>query len=188
VMQLSPDSPASKAGLKMMDIIRKIDGKVMKNTNDVQKHVLAQEVGKTIVVEVLRNGKPVDLKVNLEQMPETFGLSARDAEKLPGARGNEVGTAGSLGIRVQKLTPELARGMGLENKEGLAVSAVRENSPADKGGLKAGDAIVQVNGQEVLDEKALEKALKDGEAKKSSVLLVNRAGTPMFLVIAHVEK
>lgn len=188
VMQLSQDSPASKAGLKVMDIIRKIDGKQMKTTNDVQKSVLAQEVGKTIALEVLRNGKSVELKVNLEQMPDTFGLSAKDAEKMPKSKVNEDGMAGSLGFRVQKLTPELAKGMNLDIKDGLAVSAVRENSPADKGGLKAGDAIVQINGQEVTDESSLEKALKEGEEKKSSVLLVNRGGTPMFLVVSHVEK
>ncbi len=188
VMQISEKSPAFSSGLKPMDIIRKIDGKVMKNTNEVQKYVLGREVGQTITIEVMRNGKPVELKVKLEQMPDAFGLNARDAGLLPKAGGSSEGLSGSLGIRVQKLTPELARGLGQENKEGLAIADVRSGSPADKAGLRAGDVLVQVNSIDVADEASLEKALKEGEAKKSSVVLVNRSGTPMFLVVNHAEK
>ncbi len=187
VMQISEGSPAAKGGFKVMDIIRKIDGKVMKNTNDVQKFILAQEVKKTVVIEVLRNGKIVDLKVNLEQMPDSFGLSSKEARLLPKAKAEEDGLAGSLGLSVQKLTPELARSMGLETKEGLVVSGVKSGSSADKAGLNTGDVIVQVNGQDVTDAGALELAIKEGEAKKSSVILINRAGTPMFLVVNHAE-
>ncbi|HMM59364.1 MAG TPA: PDZ domain-containing protein, partial [Candidatus Rifleibacterium sp.] len=91
------------------------------------------------------------------------------------------------GFKVQKLTPEMARSMAVDAKSGLVVAGVRETSAAEKGGLKAGDVIVQVNGQEVADEEAFEKSLKEGEAKKSSVVLVNRSGTPMFLVISHTD-
>lgn len=187
VMQLSEDSPASKGGLKPMDIIRKIDGKVMKTTNDVQKSILGMEVGKSVDMEVLRNGKATELKIKLEQMPDSFGLSPREISKLPRPKQDGEGLTGQLGFKVQKITPELARSMDLDLKTGLAVAGVREESAAAKGGLQAGDVIVQVNGQEVSDEEALEKSLKEGEAKKSSVILVNRAGTPMFLVVSHAD-
>lgn len=187
VMQLSDGSPAAKAGVKPMDIIRAIDGKVMKSTNDVQKYVLSREVGKEIELEVLRNGSSKKLKVMLEQMPDSFGLAAREVITRPKSRDND-SLAGSLGFMLQNLTPELANSLGVDVKEGLAVSEVTPGSPADKGGLKAGDVLVQVNGQEVKDEKNLNAALAEGSARKSSVILVNRAGTPMFLVIAHSDK
>jgi len=120
-------------------------------------------------------------------MPDSFGLSPREISKLPRPKQEDEGLTGQLGFKVQKITPELARSMGLDVKSGLAVAGVREASAAEKGGLKAGDVIVQVNGQEVADEETLEKSLKEGEAKKSSVVLVNRAGTPMFLVISHTD-
>lgn len=187
VMQISENSPALKGGLKPMDIIRSIDEKTMKNTSDVQKYILSQEVGKTVKMGVLRNGKTSEIKVKLEQMPDSFGLRSNEVGKLPKSPSDSTGLAGTLGFRVQKLTPELAKSMGADTKDGLAVAGVKSGSAADKGGVRAGDVIIQVNGQEIADEEALEKALKEGETKKSSVLLVNRSGTPMFLVISHAE-
>lgn len=187
VMQISEDSPAFRGGLKAMDIIRRIDEKPMKNTSDVQKYILSQEVGQTVKMGVLRNGGNVELKVKLEQMPESFGLNPAEAGKMPKSPLALPGLPGELGFRVQKLTAELAKTMGVDLKEGLVVAEVKSGSAAEKGGLRAGDVIVQANGQEIADEKALEKALKDGESKKSSVMLVNRSGTPMFLVISHAE-
>ncbi|MDD2997847.1 MAG: PDZ domain-containing protein, partial [Candidatus Riflebacteria bacterium] len=187
VMQIAEGSPAARSDLRPMDIIRKIDDKTMKNTNDVQKHVLGCEIDREIRLEVLRNGKTKEVKVKLEQMPASYGLAAGEIvpqSKLPSG----TGIFEDLGFRVQQINAEMAREMNIGKDKGLVVVSVRSESPADNGGLKSGDVIVQVNGLEVIDEKKLEEALEEGNKKKSSVLLVNRAGMPMFLVVAHPEK
>ncbi len=57
---------------------------------------------------------------------------------------------GSLGIRIQELTPQLASALGLENSnKGAIVSEVAENSPAEKAGLQPADVIVAINDQPV---------------------------------------
>lgn len=55
-------------------------------------------------------------------------------------------TRGYLGIIIQKLSPELAKSFGIENRKGILVSQVTKDSPADKAGLKRGDIIIGFNG------------------------------------------
>lgn len=185
VMGVTEDSPAGKAGFRKMDIIRSFNGQEMKATEDVQKYIFSRKVGEEIKAQILRNGKPVELKIKLEQMPETFGLAASDIKETPVKINKSLAVTDKLGLKVQKLTSELAKSMGLKASTGLVIAGVKEDSFADKAGLKKGDIITQVNGSDITNEADLEKALKEGESKKSSVFLIERATVPMFLVVQH---
>ena len=184
VMDVTENSPASKAGLRKMDIIRSFNGKDMKTTEDVQKYIFSRNVGDEVKTQVLRNGKPVDLKIKLEQMPSTFGLASSEIRENP-VRTKPLALTDKLGLKVQKLTDELAKSLGIKTTSGIVVAGVKEDSAADKAGLKKGDVITQVNGSDINNEADLEKALKEGEKKQSSVFLIERATVPMFLVISH---
>ena len=56
---------------------------------------------------------------------------------------------GWLGISIQELTPEIAKGFGLKNTKGVVVSKVLSDSPAEKAGIKDGDVITRFNGEVV---------------------------------------
>ena len=187
VMEVTKDSPAGKANLRKMDIIRKLNGKEITQTEDVQKFIFNQKVGAEVKAEVLRNGKPVELKIKLEQMPETFGMTASEIKDMKPKTKNTKALAitDRIGLKVQKITEDLAKEMGLETSEGLVIAGVKEDSFADKSGLRKGDVITQVNGSDITNEADLEKALRDGEKKQSSVFLVERAGVPMFLIVSN---
>ena len=58
-------------------------------------------------------------------------------------------TRGWLGVSVQELTPEIAEGLGLEETEGVIIAKVIDGSPAEKGGLRDGDIIVEFDGKPV---------------------------------------
>lgn len=58
---------------------------------------------------------------------------------------------GYLGVVIQQLTRELAESFDIEQSQGILVSQVNEDSPADRAGLKTGDVIVQYRGQPVKD-------------------------------------
>lgn len=194
VMEVNPNTPSAKAGLQQMDIIRAIDGKEVKATNDVQKYILGRQVGDTVIFDILRNGEKKTVKILLERMPRTFGL--RDPEDMMHQEEKAEGKNEaerpymSLGFTFKILTPDVATAMRLERKSGLVVMEVREGTPSYEAGLQPRDVITQVNGKSVTDEDSLVAALKTPSgAKKSSVFVVLRDGTPLFLVVsAESEK
>jgi serine protease Do len=71
-------------------------------------------------------------------------------------------TRGWLGVTIGNLTPDLARGFGLEGKKGALVQdLVGEDSPAARAGIKAGDVIVEFNGRKVESDHELVQLVAD---------------------------
>ena len=81
---------------------------------------------------------------------------------------------GVLGITIQTLTPDVARGLGIKQTEGVVVTQVQAGSPAEKAGVKAGDVIVSLDGQPVTSNSEL-----------TSSLGVMRVGTAVTLGIVR---
>ncbi len=62
---------------------------------------------------------------------------------------------GMLGVNIQNINEDLAKGLGLKDSKGVLVSNVRSGSAADKAGLKRGDVITAINGETVEDANVL---------------------------------
>ncbi len=183
ILDIKSDSPADKAGLKAMDIITEFDNKLVKSTSELQKLVIQSEVNKTVKVKVLRNGQTKTLKLTLEQMPQSFGLSESEIAELPSKKSiNEID---ALGVSVKTFTPEMASKMRTEHREGVVITSVKAGTKADNSGLKTGDIVLQVNGEEVKTDSEFEKAISNTKSNNSYVFLINRSGTPMFVVISN---
>nr|WP_175802958.1 Do family serine endopeptidase [Burkholderia anthina] len=60
-------------------------------------------------------------------------------------------TRGWIGVEPQDVTPEIAESFGLAQKSGAIVAGVLQGGPADKAGIKPGDILVSVNGEEITD-------------------------------------
>ncbi len=58
-------------------------------------------------------------------------------------------TRGRLGVLIQDMDKNLAESFGIDQREGILVAQVMEDSPADKGGLKQGDVILELDGTKV---------------------------------------
>lgn len=85
-------------------------------------------------------------------------------------------TRGWLGVQIQGLTPELADSLGLKKVAGALVAAPQDGSPAQKAGIKAGDLITELNGNEVKDARDLAKKVAELEPGSEATINLNRNG------------
>jgi len=96
---------------------------------------------------------------------------------------------GWLGVGIQPVTEELAKGFRLQGAEGALVTSVREGSPAASAGLKSGDVIVEYDGRKVARASELPRAVAETPVGKHVTLKVVRDGTPLTLTatVARLE-
>ena len=83
-------------------------------------------------------------------------------------------TRGWLGVGIQPLTPELAKGFSVSAEDGILVNQVMPKSPAEAAGLKTGDLILSVDGKPVKDARELQRIIAETEIGKSIELTILR--------------
>jgi serine protease Do len=113
-----------------------------------------------------------------------FDIPASTAERVVGElKANGHVTRGWLGVQIQGLTPELADSLGLKTITGALVAAPQDGSPAEQAGIKPGDLITEVNGQEVKDARDLAKKVADIAPGSEARLTLNRDGQTKTLTV-----
>ena len=138
VAQVTPNSPASQAGIKQGDVITALNGEKVENSSALQVAVSELAPGTTISLDVLRNGNPTTVKL-------TIGSYNGDHQELA-ENGGDGAQTGKLGLGVADLTQDArAQLQAPENLHGALVERVRPASPAEDAGLQPGDVILEVN-------------------------------------------
>jgi Do/DeqQ family serine protease len=164
VANVSPTSPAARAGLKTGDLIVAIDGQVVDDPNAFDYRFATKPLGGTAQIGLLRGGKEARVTVELEPAPDV----PRD-ELVIRAR------SPFLGAKVANLSPALAEELRIDSKaEGVAVIDVPDGSVAARYGFRRGDVIVTVNEQPIAKTRDLEKAA--GGSSRTWNVTILRAG------------
>jgi serine protease Do len=174
VADVSPDGPAAKAGIQKGDIILKLNGQPVSDYNDLSLRIAETPPGGVVRLQVFRQGKTMDIAATLAEFPEKTEQAAAVEQK-----------GGPMqGVEVQTLTSDIASQLGLPpNTFGVVVSSVAPGSPAAGAGLQRGDVIQEVNHKRVSNVADYESALR-GAGDQSVLLLVNRGGTTIYMVIS----
>jgi Do/DeqQ family serine protease len=170
ISQVYEGSPAEKAGLKIGDIVVQLDGKKIKDSQDVVREVLKRQVGQKILFEVIRDGKRVEISVITTQMPSP------PTEQKPSGPGKEW-----FGLRVTTVTPDIAKQLGLAKAEGVVIEGVEMGSAAQGVGFRKGDVILEVNRQRIKDEKDYRNAMEKVKPGQGVLLLISREGSTFFV-------
>jgi serine protease Do len=175
VADVTPDGPADHAGLRVGDIVLRIDGRPMDSLPLLAFSLYARHEGDRLRLRVQRGAQEIALDVPVKDRPDEIDrLSDRiDPEK------GVVRQLGVLGLDINsELTPILPR---LRIASGVVVAARTPDPHAADVSLSAGDVIHAVNGRPITTMLQLRDALDRLDAHSSVVLQVERDGTFHFV-------
>ncbi|MGB8913438.1 MAG: Do family serine endopeptidase [Candidatus Sulfotelmatobacter sp.] len=176
ITQVETDSPASKAGLNVGDVITGLDGQRVSDASQLQIEVGQKEPGSNIKLEVLRDGKNITIPVTLEEM------GSRDKEGK--AVAGNANSKPRWGLGLTDMTPELRDQLQASSDvHGAVVEQVQPGSPADNAGLQRGDVIVSVDRHPVHDAADVQKALSVVPKGQDALILVWSNGGSTFRVL-----
>ena len=175
VGDVTPKSPADKAGIKSGDVITEFNGKKVTDSRRLKLEVARIAPGRSVPLKVLRDDATKTLQVVVKEMPGTEELAKADAS------GKDTGTLNGVGVadldahaRQQFEVPEAV--------QGAVVTEVQPDSAAAEAGLKPGDVIQEINRKPV---KGSEEAVRLTENAKDKVTLLRvwRGGSSHFVVV-----
>lgn len=180
VSQVEPDSPGSRAGLKVGDVITELNGKKVDSSGQLQAAISSQRPGNKVTLGILRDGKSMSVPVTLE------GLSKKSEE----ASARNEGSQGKArwGVGLQNLNADMRDQLQLpENVKGVVVTNVVPGSPADNAGISRGDVILEVNRHQVQSADDVKRELGNVPADKDAMVLVWSNGGSSFRVMHAAE-
>jgi S1-C subfamily serine protease len=159
IVDVIPSSPADEAGLQGSDrqatidgdqirvggdVITAIDGQPVKTFDDLVTYLArSTEIGQSVTLDILSQGREKQAKVTLVARPESQKQEKQTKE--------DTTDQAWLGIWGTTLTPDIAKAMQLpSDQKGVLVEQVQQGSPADKAGLRGSYKPVTIGGQQVL--------------------------------------
>ncbi len=170
---VSPGSPAAKAGLERGDVVLELNGVPVSGPDDLSVRVSEMQPGTVAHLKIFRAGASHDIDVTLGELNE----------KLAAAGAASGSPAVVNGLQVQNLTPDVARQLHVSPATtGVVVSSVDPTSAAAAAGLQPGDIIEQVNHKAVQNVNEYQQATA-AAGNRPLLLLVNRGGVTHFVVI-----
>jgi serine protease Do len=201
VMDVEPDSPAAKAGLKENDVITQYDGQVIEGTVQFRRLVRETPAGRTVTLGISRNGSTQNISVDLGDRSAFFGKKMKGkmrdfdnayAFSMPNpdfsfAVPMVEGRSPLLGVSAEDVSGQLGSYFGAPDGAGVLIREVRPGMAAEKAGLKAGDVIIKVDGKPVHTLADLRAQLKDKGDQKSVSLGILRKGAEMNVAVT-IEK
>jgi serine protease Do len=182
-------SPASKAGLQKGDVVLEFNGQRVEGTDQFIRMVRETPVGHKVTLQIIRNGAQQTLTAVVGShmdhefsiapeggysftMPQMPTMPVLPRMPMDSPRPMLLWKNGSVGIEAESLSGQLADYFGV--KDGVLIRSVAKDSPAEKGGLKAGDVVTKVNGEAVTSPGEISSQVHSGNGRRSIPFVVMR--------------
>lgn len=173
---VTPNSPAEKAGIQPGDVILRIDGKPVnarfpEEIPLVYLQIAELPIGKTVSIDLLRNGKRHTVQAQVERMEPYYG---------------EEDEFRTLGFTARDITRPMARISRLP-EEGVQITGVRPGFPLDTAEpkLSAGDAIIQFGERKIRNLKDLRDAIEVHKNQETIPIVFQRRTESLMTVIRN---
>jgi len=177
VSQVNEGSPAFKAGLQVDDVITMVDGQKVGSGGSLTRTVALKPPGSTSTLEVFREGRKQELKVQLGTRPDLEGLGARTPQGEEAAQSSQA----RVGLGLSNVDPRMAEQAGLKSARGALVTEVQPGSPAERADLTVGMVVVEADRKPVRSAEELAKLIRHAPAGSTLLLRVEAPGGGRFL-------
>jgi len=181
VKDVTPDGPASKAGVRPGDVIVEFEAERVRSARQLSRLVQESTVGRAVPLKIVRDGRQLNLTMTPAEAegPMAFGdwlgprLDNVPSVRVPPFNPDDFANlfpGPRLGVSVHELTPQLSQYFGA--KGGVLVASIEESSAAAAAGLKVGDVITSVDGSAIGSRSELLAALRRAGGRTVTLAIV----------------
>ena len=164
VVRVTPGSPADKGGLRVGDVVVKANGRPVRGSDDLRNIIGLLRVGTRVELDILRDNRKKSITAVIEVSKQLKFGGDQIHRRLAGAIFGDISEDHPLSGRV----------------EGVLVLEVERGSPASRTGLREGDIILGMNGEQVTNQQDMQNAAGRGSGIR---LNVRRGNGTVFLMI-----
>jgi serine protease Do len=180
VADVTPGSPAAKAGLQGGDVITEVEGKAIADAGQLRMAVSQTAPGTKLALSVLRDSKTENVTVTTTTAPNQRHSRGNESSALPG---NEEDTGVLNGVAVADLDPATRQQYNVPPRiRGALITDVASDSASARAGLQPGDVILEINHKAIGAADEAIKFSEDDSNKKTLLKLWSRGGT-IFAVV-----
>jgi serine protease Do len=167
---VTPNGGAAKAGIQAGDVIVSVDGRKIKDGDDLVNDISSRRVGSTVKLGFLRDGKTNSADVVIGDRAKVYADIAGESNDENAAPQEADAGQGKLGITVSAIPPQVSAKIGV--KSGVIVTSVRPGSFADEIGLGKGAVITAINRRPIVDEASYRAIVSSLKSKDDVVFVV----------------
>ena len=173
-----PDTPAQKAGILKGDVVIRINGRLILDSNHLRNEIANAGAFTKIDMELIRNGNLLRIKLKLGERPKkikqvrTYQQSDQNSEKVE-----------FLGMIVEELSEETARKFGFEFRRGIVIVKVERGSPAEKAGLAPGMIVQEVERQSLINLKMFKEIISKIDKTKGALFLITTSSGSRYIFL-----
>jgi len=174
---VSPNGPAKRAGLEVGDVITRFDGKEVRDSRQLMLAVAEAKPGRTVPVEVLRDGSARPLRVNIRQAPNN------DLPAEPDRTAYEQDPGALQGLILGELNNELRHQFRIpRDVQGAVVLDLHAYSAAAQAGLRPGDVIQSINRHQVRNPGEASGLTQNARANRALLRVWSNRGSRFLLL------
>jgi len=176
VSDIVDDSPASKSGLVEGDVIVSFEGKEISNGSELKNLVSSTDPGSRVKLGIYRDNKKKNIFVTLEEREDIVATTTNVNYEF--------------GLLLENPSEDLINKYKLNEKnpsniQGVIVTGVEDNSPAEEAGLQEGDIITRVGRKKIYSTKDFLSEMSKFDDESKVLFLVKRGSSSRFITLTR---